>query len=264
MRTIAIGVGLLLVHLGCANKPSAADEDKPQLTPELQSLVLDEAPSDVPNPTYIDFGSKAHLIGYSVEPARLAAPGSRLSLKLFWRATGELSRGYQVFTELVTPAGKRFEVEGNGPVRKGALLPEHWEPGKIYIDALDVTVPEELEAARFSIVVGLKTAPIAEPEPESDADDDPKKDSKASGSFGDVYLPVVSGLADSKHGGVIATLETGTTPGAKRARAAKDDKRAAGPKRAPMPQQPGRPPQPTRPRDPGARPAAPTPPAQNQ
>ena len=69
------------------------------------------------------------------------------------------------------------------------------------------------------------------------------------GTFGSVYLSVLSGPADSKHGGVIATLETGATPGAQRARAAKDDKRGAGavkrlPGKLPVSAKPARPAEP--------------------
>jgi hypothetical protein len=263
MTVHALAVGLLVLYaVGCSRSSAKEAEETPELAPELKSLVLEQAPSDLPNPTYIDFGGKAQLIGYTIEPTRLAAPGSKLSLKLFWRSTDRLSQGYQLYTELVTPAGKRFEVEGTGPLRKGALTPASWEPGKIYIDELEVTVPEELEAPRFSIVVGIKTAPVT-PEQADEADakagekKDEKQDEKAdTGSFGAVYLVVLSGLSDSKHGGIITTLETGITPGAKRARTAKDDKRGAPGVRRPL-GPPGKAPVSARPRDPGARPAPP-------
>jgi hypothetical protein len=124
-------------------------------------------------------------------------------------------------------------------------------------------VPGELEAPRFSIVVGLKTAPVTPEEPEAEAaEDDAKKaeEKPSSGNFGDVYLPVLSGLADSQHGGIIATLETGVTPGAKRARTAKDEKRGPGAlKRAPG--APGRAPVSAKPRELGVRPSSPSEPA---
>ncbi|MDF3071620.1 MAG: hypothetical protein K0R38_7221 [Polyangiaceae bacterium] len=223
---------------GCAQVPSgSADAEKPELTPELKALVLEEAPSDIPKQLYLDFNGKAELVGYALEPATMAAPGSKLSLKLYWRSTGKLGPGYSVFTEIVTGNGKRFEVAGSGPVRSGGLVPENWEPGKVYVDEQDITVPADLDAARFSIVVGLRTAPVAEPEPAADAAKNDEKSEKdaakpAAGQFGPVYLSVLSGPADSKHGGVIATLETGLTPGAQRVRAAKDGKL---PKRPPSP-----------------------------
>jgi hypothetical protein len=228
-------IALLSSLWGCAVAPSGADAEKPELSAEQRALVLDSAPSDIAKPLYLDFNGRAELLGYSLEPGAVAAPGSKLSLKLYWRSTGKLGPGYVPFTELVTAGGKRFEVQGSGPVRGGPLSPEHWELGKVYVDELDVTVPAELDATRFSIVVGLRTAPIAAVEADEaakgeKADEDAAK--PAAGQFGAVYLSVLSGPADSQHGGIIATLETGLTPGAQRARAAKDGK---GLKRPPSP-----------------------------
>ena len=234
MRIKALAMALVAVcaAIGCAQAPiKEGDVEKPELTAEAKALVLDEAPTDIPHPLYMDFGGKAELLGYALEPAALAPPGSKLSLKLYWRSTGKLDGGYLPFTELVTPDGKRIAVEANNPVRKGALVPANWEPGKVYIDELEISVPADIDVARFMIVVGFKTEPS--PPEQKAAEDDAKKDEKkpekpAEGSFGAVYLSVLSGPADSKYGGVIATLQTGATPGALRAQAAKGDKRGAG------------------------------------
>jgi hypothetical protein len=206
----------------------------------VKSLVLDETPTDIAHPLFIDFNGRAELIGYALEPETKAAPGSQVSLKLYWRSTGKLDAGYVPFTELVLPSGARIDVDGTGPVRKGELVPSNWEQGKIYVDELQITVPPDIDSARFSIVAGLKTEPVAPEEPaaEPELKDDKKADKKAEqvapGTFGVVYLSVLSGQADSKHGGVIATLETGVTAGALRARAVKGDKKAVGAlKRAP-------------------------------
>jgi hypothetical protein len=245
MHARALGVLALLVA-GCAQPQLKEGEQNPELSAELKSLVLDEAPSDLPNPTFIDYSGKVALIGYSVEPSTLAAPGSKISLKLFWRSSSKLSGPYKLYTELVTAGGKRFEVEGGGPLR--SLAPSSWEPGKIYIDDVTLTVPADIDAARFSIVAGFKTEPVAAEEPDVEAAKGAKE--KPATTFGAVYLSVLSGPADAKHGAVIATLDTGVTPGAKRARAAKDEKRAVGMKR-PLP--PGKLPVSAKPR--------PTPPA---
>lgn len=226
--TIALVGAVCAAAAGCAQAPEkTADAEPSELTPELKALVLDSAPTDIAHPLYLDFNGKAELIGYALEPATMAAPGSKLSLKLYWRSTSKLGTGYVPFTELLMPDGKRVEVEGNGPVRKGALVPANWQPGKVYVDELDLTVPADLDAARFTLIAGLKTEPVAAPAPKV-AEDAKKADkpgeAPAEGAFGTVYLSVLSGPADLKHGGVIATLETGATPGAQRARAAKEGK----------------------------------------
>jgi hypothetical protein len=261
MRALALTMVALWSMTGCAQAPAQeGDAEAVELSPEQKSLVLEQAPTDIPTPRYIDFNSKAELLGYSLSPAALAAPGSKVTLKLYWRSVSKLEQGYELFTQLVTPGGKRFDVQATGALRQGgALAPSNWEPGKVYVDETELTVPDDLEAASFSIVVGFKTAPIA---PEAPADAEPaeagKKADKAAekaeaASFSPIYLNVLSGAADNKFGGVVATLATGVTPGAKRVRAAKDDKR--GVKRPPIKA-------PLRPREPGARPAPPTKPAQ--
>jgi len=231
IKALAMGIVALCAAVGCAQAPvKEGDAEQPELTAEDKALVLDEAPTDIPHPLYMDFNGKAELLGYALEPAALAPPGSKLSLKLYWRSTGKLDGGYLPFTELVTPEGKRILVDGNNPVRKGALVPANWEPSKVYVDDLEVSVPADIDVARFTIVVGFKTEPTPPEEPAADdsakkADKKPEKASE--NSFGAVYLSVLSGPADSKYGGVIATLETGATPGALRAQA-KGDKRGAG------------------------------------
>lgn len=237
-RALTVGMILLCAAAGCAKAPAKeGDAEAAELSPQVKALVLDSAPSDIAHPLYIDFNAKAELLGYALEPSTLASPGSKLSLKLYWRSTGKLDGAYVPFTELVTGDGRRIEVNGTGPVRQGELVPSRWEPGKVYVDELDIAVPADIDAARFSIVVGLKTQPVAVEEPAA-AEDTKKAEKKPENatpaSFGTVYLSVLSGPADDKHGGVIATLDTGVTSASLRARAAKDDKRAPGAlKRAP-------------------------------
>lgn len=219
MRALAVGLVALCVASGCAQAPAVEGEgaEKAELSPQLKALVLDQAPTDLAHPLYIDFNGRAELLGYALEPEAKAAPGSQLSLKLYWRAGGKLEGGYVPYTELLLPDGKRVELEASSPVRQGELSPANWERGKIYVDEITATVPKDLEASRFSIVVGLKTAPIPEePKEEPEAEKKPEKGDKkaedvAPATFGSVYLSVLSGPADSKHGGVIATLETGYT-----------------------------------------------------
>jgi hypothetical protein len=238
MRALAVGLVALCFAGGCAQaKAVEAETEKAELGPELKSLVLDEAPTDIPHPLYVDFNGQAELLGYSLEPAVMASPGSKLALKLYWRSTVKLDAGYVPYTELVLANGKRIEVAGGGPVRSGVLAPPNWEPGKVYVDELEISVPADIDAARFAIVVGLKTQPVAREEPaaavpknadeKADKTDAKAADKPTEGTFGAVYLSVLSGPSDSKHGAAIASLETGATPGAQRLRNAKDDKRNA-------------------------------------
>lgn len=231
MRALAVGLVALSVAAGCAQAPvPEGDTEKPELSPQAKALVLDQIPTDIPHPLFMDFNGRAELLGYAIDPepqpGQKLAPGSQLSLKLYWRATGKLEGGYVPFTELVSANGTRVEVEGSGPVRKGELVPSNWEPGKVYVDELSIAVPADLDTTRVSIVVGLKTQPVApeqpaaEPEVKADSKRADKKVDKAEeGSFGTVYLSVLSGPADSKHGGVLTSVDTIRVPKDKKAQA---------------------------------------------
>src|SRR4051812_24480880 len=181
MRALAVGLVALCVAAGCAQAPAKEGEtEKPELSAQLKALVLDEVPTDIAHPLYVDFNGRAELLGYALDPEPAAGtklnPGSKLSLKLYWRATGKLDAGYVPFTEWVLASGKRISVEGAGPVRKGELVPSNWEPGKVYVDELSVPVPDA-DGGRASIVVGLQTEPVA-PEAAPEAQDDDKKADK--------------------------------------------------------------------------------------
>jgi len=239
MRLSACLLLALSVCAGCAQAPATPEPtEKPELTPELKSLVLDQAPTDISHPLYADFNGKAELVGYALEPEGTAAPGSKLKLKVYFRSTGTLAEGYSPFVELVTSGGRRIELSGSGPMQGGPLAPANWETGKVYVDEVPITVPTDINAARFSIVVGFKTAPVAPQEPAEPAakKDDKKADKTAEPVFGPVYLTVVSGPADPKHGAVIATVETGVTPGVQRVLARDAAKR---PSKAPAGTRPG-------------------------
>jgi len=248
MRFSAAYVLLALsVCAGCAQAPATTAEpaEKPELTPELKSLVLDEAPTDISRPLYVDFNGKAELVGYALEPEGTAAPGSKLKLKLYFRSTGALGEGYSPFVELVTSNGRRIEVSGSGPMQGGPLSPANWETGKVYVDEVPITVPTDINAARFSIVVGFKTQPVAPQEPGDAAakKDDKKAEKTAEPVFGSVYLSVVSGPSDPKHGAVITSVETGVTPGVQRVvardAAKRPSKAPAGPSKALVGTRPG-------------------------
>ena len=69
-NTIAL---LGALAFSCAS-PGTSDDKK--VDPALQQYVLSAVPVDVPNPTFVDFGGKVHLVGYEVTPQGTAAPGS--------------------------------------------------------------------------------------------------------------------------------------------------------------------------------------------
>src|SRR6476620_5975735 len=71
--TLALLVGAATTTLGCvggSKGTSASDLEK------LKPYILDAVPSDIPNKLDINFENKVHIVGYKVDPAGKAAPGS--------------------------------------------------------------------------------------------------------------------------------------------------------------------------------------------
>ena len=194
-------VGKPLALLGalafaCASPPS----DSEKLDPALSRFVLSSVPVDVPNPTFVDFGGKVHLVGWEVSPKQ-AKPGNTLSLELYWRSVKRLAPGFRLYTHLTGPDGKVHEFDDVGPLREAASgLPlSSWIPGMIYVDEQAIVVPE-LSVPVVTLSVGVKAEGPA-----------PDAGEKAP----EYKLEILSGVSDGREGALLARLATGVTRGGK-------------------------------------------------
>jgi hypothetical protein len=218
MRTLTRARALVLaLALGaCASTGEAPKPDD-----AVSAFVLAEVPSDVPNPTLVDFGGAVHLVGWDLSPSDRAAPGSAVHLKLYWRSVKKLSPGWRLFTHVVVPdAPKPYAFDDVGPLRQ-KFSPSDWTPGNVYIDEQEITVPNTT-SPELTIAVGLGHEAVQVAGSEIDG---------LPGS----RLEILSGLSDGHDRAVIARLATGVTPGQKSD--ARGDRRRGGP---PLPK--GRPP----------------------
>src|SRR5512139_4029573 len=86
--------GLLVVVSGCA--PQAAS---PEGSKDFAPFRVSSLPEDAQR-TFVDFGGKLHLVGYSVSPTDRAGPGDAVTLKLYWKPVGKLEKGWSLFTHL--------------------------------------------------------------------------------------------------------------------------------------------------------------------
>lgn len=223
-------VVLSLFAFACAS-PVPTESEK--IDPAVQQFVLAEVPTDVENPTFVDFGGKVHLVGWELSPKGKAKPDSTLSLKLYWRSVKKLPRGYHLYTHLSGPDGKVYEFDDVGPLRETVsdsafgkvprLPPSAWTPGMIYVDEQSITVPQ-VNVRTLTLSVGLKRETYAE-------------DAGARETVAEFKLPVLSGISDGKSGALIGHLETDVKPGSSKN---KDARRRPG-QRPGMDRRPGLP-----------------------
>jgi hypothetical protein len=205
----AVGASVLVLVLSACSQAPAV---KPAaLDPALEAKVLDSVPSDIENRTFIDFEGKVQLIGYDLAPRDLAAPGSKIKLKLYWKSSAPLAPGWNLFTHVLDSRGKQVKnADEAGPLRKLALGPggrqqqvlgpSAWKPGKIYIDELEFDLPREVQTPEVSLMVGLWL--------------DPKPGQKGGSTY---RLGVISGPSDGENRGIVAHLKTGVVAPARSA-----------------------------------------------
>jgi hypothetical protein len=208
-RTLAI-VGALA--WACAS-PSGTDSEKVDAT--LSKYVLSAVPADVPNPTFVDFGGKVHLVGWEASPKGIVPPGGAITLKLYWRSVGKVARGYHLTTRLTAASGKVYAFDDVGPLRESVpdselgkaprLAPSTWVPGMVYVDEQTLTLPEDSEAGSLTLSVGVASELYAE------GDGGVEK-------VGDFGLKVLSGVSDGKEGAVLARFAVPTRSKGQRGR----------------------------------------------
>ncbi|MFO0568500.1 MAG: hypothetical protein U0263_22755 [Polyangiaceae bacterium] len=198
LQRTALAVSLLLGLAGCAAEGPKKEE--PVVDLALAQYVLDEVPSDVKNPTFIDFEGKVALVGWDFEPEAGAGPGQAMKLKLYWKCNQKLGPGWSLFTHLVAPSGTRLDGAKNGvpfddigplrarsgPNSPQALPPSAWVPGKVYVDVQELEMPMNVNTPEVSILVGVWKAQNR--------------------------LDVISGPSDRERRGIVTHVRTGVTP----------------------------------------------------
>jgi hypothetical protein len=200
---LVLACAALAAACGKSPAPEAVAVD-----PALDAYVLDSVPTDIENRTFIDFGGKLHLIGYALEPKRVAGPGAKLKLKLYWQKVGPLEPGWNLFTHVLDDRGtQRKNADNDGPLRRlttgadgkptQALGPSRWQTGKVYVDEQEIDLPTELRTREVTIVVGAWTDRGA-----------------AQKNLSSHRLSVISGPSDGRNRGIVAHLKTGLKPSA--------------------------------------------------
>jgi hypothetical protein len=168
---------------------------------ELASLIRDELPANVQHRTFINFGDKLHLVGYDVEPSGVVAPGSRVTLRLYWRVVGPVAKGWTLQTHITDASGQlKLDADNIGVLRAGAKLPpSEWQVGKVVIDEQEFELPRSLRSEATIRVAVLRGALSL-------------TSGTQSVKVPDVRLPVIGGAHDSENRGIVAHVSTGIRP----------------------------------------------------
>jgi hypothetical protein len=142
----------------------------------LKDHILDALPEGVPHKLDVNFDDKIHLVGWKAEPEN-AAPGTHINFTLYWKKTGKLDAGWELFTHITgddtSNAMGNLDCVGairsdkNGACTAQVFGPSEWQEGKIIVDTFDYTVPNETDPAKklntqnIRFLVGVWKAPDA-------------------------------------------------------------------------------------------------------
>jgi hypothetical protein len=88
----------------------------------------------------------------------IAAPGSTVSVDLYWEPTAPVSADYTTFVHLIGPEGERRAGDDRKP--GGDHLPtSRWEVGSLFRDHHEVLIPSDLPGGAYDLVAGAYTYP---------------------------------------------------------------------------------------------------------
>jgi 4-amino-4-deoxy-L-arabinose transferase-like glycosyltransferase len=108
-------------------------------------------PHEQPPSSQINIAPGVQLLGYDL-PAKTASPGETVRVALYWRATEDLSRDYQLSLQLDDEHGEPWSVQQDRPV-DGTYPTTEWEEGEVLRDWHDLQLPPEIPTGDYELTL---------------------------------------------------------------------------------------------------------------
>ncbi len=151
---LALAVGLYDFATG-ERLPVTAAGDTANTGPDfvtLATLALQPRDGSLPNPTSLFMENGLELVGFAVEPRRVAAGGS-LAVTTFWRPSAPLPADFTFFAQVVGPDTTRYAaIDTPPPTPTG-----QWTPGEVYEVRLPLTLDPTTPPDAYPLIIGLYT-----------------------------------------------------------------------------------------------------------
>ena len=154
-RAAALLAGVVAIAVAAA---PGCGEDKTNITSNkskaVAKLILQGSSAKPKHKLGAVLDGKVELLGYDVEPERVA-PGGSFTVTWYWKCIEAPGPGYRLFTHMVDSKGKsRVNRDTVGPIRKN-FQPEFWTPGIIVKDPQKIAVPKSWSGAYIDLRVGI-------------------------------------------------------------------------------------------------------------
>jgi hypothetical protein len=115
---------------------------------------------EIPNALSVNLGNKVDLLGYQLDGWEARA-GETKNLTLYWRARGEMTEEYTVFTHLIDSAGQIWAQDDGYPLQ-GDYPTSFWAAQEVVGDAYELVLPPRIPAGEYEIEVGMYLASSGE------------------------------------------------------------------------------------------------------
>jgi hypothetical protein len=115
----------------------------------------DTPPAADIQPLAVDFNRQIRLTGYHLNQP--LTPGSELKLTLFWQVEAPIQVDFTVFVQLVDGAS-RILAQGDGRPQAGFYPTPAWQSGETIVDQHSFTLPGDIPAGQYDLLVGLYEA----------------------------------------------------------------------------------------------------------
>ncbi|MCP4357843.1 MAG: hypothetical protein GY796_07500, partial [Chloroflexi bacterium] len=129
----------------------------------LETITLQSAAGEAPNPIQQNFNDKSALVGYEYNTQQLQ-PGDVLAVNLYWQALQKLDRNYEVEMWVCDEPCEKWMSP-----RAAAVHPLHpptsaWQPGQTISDTVQLSLPGDIPAGTYFIHVALIDPMTKEPQ----------------------------------------------------------------------------------------------------
>jgi len=117
---------------------------------------VDSAPGQAQlaqNQTRYQLGDRIQLLGYDLNSTTFHA-GDRVELNLYWYTTGAVPYGYATFVHISNGGPPLAQADKQNPAGRPTVK---WTPMGFIIDPYSISLPADMPAGEYQIMVGLYT-----------------------------------------------------------------------------------------------------------
>jgi hypothetical protein len=116
-------------------------------------LAPPQSTPDPDHPLSVALADGITLRGYDLAPAEVHA-GEAITVTLYWTAREAPSRDYQVFVHLLGDDPEQL-AQGDGPPLSGYYPTSMWTAGETLVDPHPISLPTDLPAGPYRLLVGM-------------------------------------------------------------------------------------------------------------